>query len=369
MTPDFTHSPAHAEAQRVAAERRSAKTFLAWLGATFLVLSAMNIGMSLHFGAIAGDLARVGGFAERDYGPRVQQPAATIAPNTVALAEADVVILGDSFSNRLLWQGELEALTGKKTLTYQYGQVGCISNWLQWLKGQRLKPGAEVLIESVERSFVPRFSELVPCPNLRPVPVHRHIVAPSDIHWWDGGFSLDIVYQGRVLSNSLRMGAQATYRSGEVVNVALRNTQRFTNRRSDRLLYNADDEDKNDWSTTQISRAIANLREVQSRLAASGVDFRMLVMPDKSTVYRDDIAEPRIRPSSIARDAQAAGLFQFDMSACMRALAMQLPDFYLPDDQHTGVAGYRMVASSLAERRCTAPPTAYATEPPQSSGL
>jgi hypothetical protein len=360
MTPDFTHSPAHAEAQRAAAARRSARTFLAWLGATFVVLSTVNIGLSLHSGPIVGDLARVGGFAERDYAPQVRQPAPTIAPNTVALADADVVVLGDSFSNRLLWQGELEALTGKQTLTYQYGQVGCISNWLGWLQRQRLKPGAEVVIETAERSFVPRFSELVRCPAFPPTPVHRNLAAAADTPWWDTGYSLDIVYQGRVVSNSLRMGTQPSYRSGEVVNVALRDSQRFTNRRSDRLLYHVDDEGKNDWSAAQVASAIANLRAVQSRFAAAGIDFHMLVMPDKSTVYRDDIVEPRIRPSTITRDVHAAGLLAIDTTACLRALATQVPDFYLPDDTHTGVAGFRLVASSLAERRCAAPPTAYA---------
>jgi hypothetical protein len=320
----------------------------------------VNIGMSVRFGAIVGDLTRVGGFAERDYAPRVAQPAPTIAPNTVPLAEADLVILGDSFSNRLQWQGELEALTGKKTLTYQYGQVGCISNWLQWLQGQRLKPGAEVVIETAERSFVPRFSELVRCPALQPVPVHRHLAEASDTHWWDNGFSLDIVNQGRILVNTLRTGNQPAYRSGEVVNVALRNSQRFTNRRGDRLLYHVDDENKNDWSGEQVSRAVANLQAVQARFGAAGVGFRMLVMPDKSTVYRDDIAEPRIRPSTITRDVHAAGLLPIDMTACLRSLVLQVPDFYLPDDTHTGVAGFRLVASSLAERQCAAPPTAYA---------
>jgi hypothetical protein len=359
MTPDITHLPAHAEAQRAAAARRSARTFLAWLGATFAALSALNIGLSLHFGAIGGDLARVGGFAERDYAPRVKQPAPTIAPNTVALADADLVVLGDSFSNRLLWQGEFEAMTGKRTLTYQYGQAGCISNWLQWLQQQRLKPGAEVLVETVERSFVPRFSELVPCPAIVPAPMHRHLES-SDGSWWDNGFSLDIVNQGRILVNSVRLGSQPSYRSSKVVNIALHNSQRFTNRRSDRLLYDAEDEDKNDWSGAQIARAVANLQAQRDRFAARGVTLRALVVPDKSTVYRDDIAEPRIRASTIARDIHAAGLLPFDAASCLRMLAVQVPDFYLPDDMHIGVAGYRLLASSLAERQCTEPPTAVA---------
>lgn len=352
MTPDFARSPARTETQRVAAERRPARTFLVWLGATFTVLSAVNIGMSLHFGAIEGDLARVGGFTERDYAPRAQQPAPTLAPNTVALAEADVVILGDSFSKRLLWQGEFETLTGKQTLTYQYDHVGCVSNWLRWLQGQRLKPGAEVVIEIVERNFVPRFAELVRCPVFQPVAVHRDIVAPSDAGWWYSGFSLDIVNHGRILSNSLRLGMQASYRSGDVVNVALRNSQRFTNRRSDRLLYLVDDEGKNDWSPAQVARAVSNLQTVQARFAASGIKFRMLVIPDKSSVYRDDIVEPRIRASTITRDVHAADLLPIDTTTCLRTLAMQVPDFYLPDDQHTGVTGFRLLASSLAKGRC-----------------
>ena len=194
-------------------DTRPPATFLRWVAVTFVVIAASNIGLSLRFGPINGDLTRVGGFAERDYAPGTPQAPARIAPNTVDLADADVVVLGDSFSNKLLWQGELEALTGQRTLTFQYGQVGCISNWLRWLHGMKLKPGAQVIIESSERSFVARFNKMAECPKITPVPMHRRLET-GEKSWFDTGLSLDIVYQGRVLLNSLRLGKQDVYRAG-----------------------------------------------------------------------------------------------------------------------------------------------------------
>jgi len=195
------------------ADPRPALIFLRWAAVTFVLLAGVNIALSLRFGAIEGDLARVGGFAERDYRPGTPQVAARIAPNTVELADADVIVLGDSFSNKLLWQGELEALTGQRTLTFQYGQAGCISNWLQWLHTIKLKPGATVVLESSERGFVMRYNRMPPCPKIVPVPVHRHLSVAGSKSWFDSDFSLDIVYQGRVLLNSMRLKSQDAYRA------------------------------------------------------------------------------------------------------------------------------------------------------------
>jgi hypothetical protein len=339
-------------------DRRPPVLFIRWVAAVFVLLAAVNIALSLRFGPIEGDLARIGGFAERDYAPGRPQPAPTIAPNTVALEDADVIVLGDSFSNRLLWQGELEALTGQRTLTFQYGQAGCISNWLQWLHARKLKPGALVVIESAERSFVARFSQLSTCPQITPVPVHRHLGTAGDKSWFDGDFSLDIVYQVRVLLNSVRLRSQDAYRAGEVVNVALKRVDRFTDRRADRLLYHADDEGKNDWTTVQVTNALAVLSAERTAFEATGQKFGVLVMPDKSSVYRDDMVAPRVRAISVTRDLQAAGLADVDTLACFRSLATAMPDFYLPDDTHTGVAALRLLAASLAHGQCAAPPAA-----------
>jgi hypothetical protein len=337
------------------ADPKAPATFLRWVAMTFVLIAGINIGLSMRFGPIRGDLARVGGFAERDYEPGVPQASARIAPNTVDLADADVVVLGDSFSNKLLWQGELEALTGQRTLTFQYGQVGCISNWLRWLHGMKLKPGAQVIIESSERSFVARFNKMAECPRITPVPVHRHLET-GEKSWFDTGLSLDIVYQGRVLLNSLRLDKQDVYRAGETVNVALRRDDRFTDRRPDRLLYHVDDEGKNDWTPSQLANALAGLSAEKAAFAASGQRFSMLVMPDKSSVYRDDIVAPRIRPSSATRDLQAAGLFGMDTMTCFRTLATSMPDFYLPDDTHIGPNAFRLLAAALAHgQQCPAP--------------
>lgn len=354
MTP--TTPIAHASG---GSDRQAPLVFLRWVVVTFLLLGGVNVALSLRFGAIRGDLARVGGFAERDYQPGAPQADARIAPNTVALADADVIVLGDSFSNKLLWQGELEALTGQRTLTFQYGQSGCVSNWLQWLHAATLKPGATVLVESSERSFVSRYNQMAPCPKIVPVPVRRHLESGAK-SWFDTDISLDIVYQVRVLLNSVRLKSQDAYLSGEVVNVALKRNDRFTDHRADRLMYHIDDEGKNDWTSSQVASALSGLEAEKAAFAASGQKFAVLVMPDKSSVYRDDIVAPRIRSSTVTRDLAAAGLSSLDTLACFRSLAATLPDFYLPDDTHTGPEGFRLVAASLARGQCAAPPAAAA---------
>ena len=57
-------------------EYKAPATFLRWVLVTFVLVAALNIGVSLRFGAIKGDLTRVGGFAERDYQPGAPQAEA-----------------------------------------------------------------------------------------------------------------------------------------------------------------------------------------------------------------------------------------------------------------------------------------------------
>lgn len=351
-----TSPPLHQDAAS-----RPSLTFLRWVGVTFALIAALNIGLSLHFGAIGGDLARLGGFAERDYGPGVPQPAPKIAPNTVALADADIVVLGDSFSNRLLWQGEYEAMTGQRTLTFQYGEAGCISNWLRWMHEQKLKPGALVVVETVERNYVSRFAQLTTCPRVTPLPMRRHLGDANKKAWIDSGISLDIMYQLRVLMNSVRLGSQDAYRAGEAVNVVLKHADRFTNRRADRLLYHADDEVKDGWRPSQLASALAGLSAQRAAFEASGQRFEMLVIPDKSSVYRDDIVAPRMRAVALTHDLQQAGLWPLDTQQCFRSLALKVPDFYLPDDMHVGVTANRLIAASIAQRQCVGLPAAAAS--------
>lgn len=338
---------------------RSPVTFLLWVGATFAVIAAINIALSLRFGAIGGDLARLGAFAERDYAPREPQPAPRIAANTVALEDADIVVLGDSFSNRLVWQGELEAMTGQRTLTFQYGEAGCISNWLQWMHTQRLKPGALVVVETVERSYVSRFSQMSSCPKVTPLPMRRHFEVDKK-SWMDSGLSLDIVFQLRVLLNTARLGSQTSYRAGESVNAALKRSDRFTDRRADRLLYHADDETKDAWRVPQLEGAQARLAQERAAFEASGQRFLMLVIPDKSSVYLEDMVKPPMRAVTLTRDLQQAGLAPVDTRACFRSLATAVPDFYLPDDMHVGVNANRLLAAMIAQGRCVEPRAAPA---------
>jgi hypothetical protein len=97
----------------------------------------------------------------------------------------------------------------------------------------------------------------------------------------------------------------------------------------------------------------------------------MLVMPDKSSVYRDEIVAPRIRFSEATRALHEAGLFGMDTMACFRTLAAAQPDFYLPDDTHLGPDGFRRVAASLAQgQRCAVPAAAAgAASAPASAAL
>ena len=59
-----------------------------------------------------GDLTRVGKWTERDFGPNAAHPIIHVKANGRFLANPDIMVLGDSFSEKNLWQSVLSDQMG-----------------------------------------------------------------------------------------------------------------------------------------------------------------------------------------------------------------------------------------------------------------
>lgn len=328
---------------------RNSVIYIACFLGTAAVLFGVAIGLSLFFKPLSGDLTRIGRWSERDFGPtRVQSPPA-IRANGPLLTDQQILVLGDSFSHPNIWQSYLYESTKSDTLSFEFKDVGCIDNWVNWVVSQTALASKEVIIEIAERSFVPVFRNDRVC--ISGVPVASKATDKMPSAGLMQGISLDAIYLLQTTGNTLRMRWQAgRINSGEVVNVPLASPDLFSNRKAKRLLYYAEDDNKKSWTQQDITMAIETLKKIQNRLGK----FRLVVVvvPDKSTVYRPFVlgASDQSGYPDVFSALATSGVNSVDLLNLFREKVTTNIDLYLPNDTHLGPDGYRLMGAAIAER-------------------
>lgn len=328
---------------------RNFVVYVAWFSGTALMLLLAAVGLSLFFRPLSGDLTRIGKWSERDFGPTLLQASPVIRANGPLLAHQQILVLGDSFSHPNIWQSSLSASSKLDTLSFEFKDVGCIDNWVNWVTAQAVSDVQTVIIEVAERSFVPVFRSDRRC--VSSIPVASGTADKTRSTSLMRGITLDAIYLAQTAANTLRMRWQAgRINSGEAVNVPLSNANLFSNIRANRLLYYAEDDSKKSWTRQDIAAAVENLQKIQGRLGK--MRLIVAVVPDKSTVYRpymlDRAAEAEY--PDIFTSIAASGADLVDLRSVFQKNAASTIDLYLPNDTHLSPSGYRMMASAIAER-------------------
>lgn len=135
------------------------------LFAIFFILTIPIVWISLPFTNFSGDLTRVGKLAERDFAwtkRQVEIPSNLLKSSPID--EADVLVVGDSFSAGLIWQSVLVG-KGYKVATITWPDVGLIcQNFITQIKSAGFK-GRFLIIETVERGAQARISDSSNCKN------------------------------------------------------------------------------------------------------------------------------------------------------------------------------------------------------------
>lgn len=322
---------------------------LYFLGPVAVIAGSAAV-LSAVFQPLSGDLTRTGSYAERDFGWNARQPVVHINPNGRAAADPDVLVLGDSFSRLNIWQSALASRGKGGMLTFAYAEAGCIRNWANHALAQ---PSVRtVVVESVEREFIKRFSDLVPC---RAAPPAALEVPTSDTavvrETWPPTPHLAYTYVTALHTLQMAMDAR-TLVGHRVVNAPLRaGCARFSSRRADRLLYYAEDDDKLNWTPQQLAAAVANIAQLQQEFTARGKNFIFVLIPDKSSAYRDclldDAHADQRRGVNPTQTLIAAGVHTPDLLRVFQQNLNQVVDLYLPDDTHLSSAGFLLMADQL----------------------
>ena len=309
------------------------------------LITAIFLGMSLYLDPIEGDLTRIGGLSENSFGWTKAQP--TIAAellNNSPLSEADIAVIGDSFSAFLVWQTKLVE-DGFKVNSALSHDVPWCSDMGDALR-QSGFTGKYVIIESAERFFQDNLNN-----QCRKSPPHKALSlglagAPAvnrttQHSLVDSGTNFGVGWSIKVFFYELFLKAKAANPKPELISLGhvkainLGDCRLFSNMLCQfGLFYDQD-------LAAQSFRSLDRVLEINKNLAQNGILAIWVVIPDKSTVYLDYGAYHKHPYVNIWQElAKHPELNSVNLGELFRQEAQTTQDFYLPNNTHLGTAGY-----------------------------
>lgn len=325
------------------------RRYLLYFTAFVSVMLLPTAFLSWLFEPINGDLTRIGHYSELDFGWNGTQPVIPLAENGVLITEPGILVLGDSFSRENAWQSALARKLNRSILSFHYAQAGCIKNWIEYA---RQSSAGTVAIEVVERDFVDRFRDLPACKSPPPLPFSAGpTTTPAVRSTWPPELHIWRTY--RVAVNTLRTALHPDSAvRGSVINAPInKQCAKFSNRRSDRMLYYPLDENKTHWKHEDITRAISNVIRLQTQFSALGKKLVVIVVPDKLSVYQDCMINDRDgaarKQVNVTKSLIAAGGNTPDLLRAFQENAGEIVDLYSPNNTHLSTSGYMFMAENL----------------------
>jgi hypothetical protein len=340
------------------------------LGSAFVAILAVVWGIASWLQPIDGDLARVGGYAENDFGYR--SPQAVFEKNLFKVATSlseydkpyDIVLLGDSFSvdqvkRRFGWQNFFINRTGLSMIVFDTRRFWPVEIYES--PAFKKYPPKVFVFESVERYLYERvayFSGMTPTPaapasessdlfaNATPprLPLHEELPNPHP------GFDPDHVL------GHLGAGMQRhIHLNNQVVEIPLAKKGLFSSPNDTDMLVYFDEFKKQTLSESDYSKLRAGAEIFQKIIESNGITrFVLLVAPDKSSTFAPYLKNAdQATANLIAELAEnpALPVPRTDL-VLSRAVAGGQQDIYLPNDSHWGSLGHKLFAQTLADYLC-----------------
>jgi hypothetical protein len=333
-----------------AAGRTWLRIFLA-----FFIVSAAMLALAICTPLPHGDLSRIGRIDDKVFTwTRAQPVVPAELQRSVAVADADVVVVGDSFSVGLVWQSRLvKAGYRVATVHWDDAEPHC-KDFPGWLQGQGFH-GKWVIFQTVERAIDRRVHANSDCaghhrpastayatPPLGALPV---TAGPNwKTQFTTGVVSLVNTYRARTTERSI------VFWNGARVDFVKDGCSLFSHAYCDRVLVLIDDERERRFESDMLEPMKA-----WSAVYSGRANVLWLVVPNKSSIY----LHPEGSIDAGARLA-ASGLGP-DLFSTLRALRTGIVDLYLPDDTHLSTTGFERlgdIALEWIQRREAAPATA-----------
>jgi hypothetical protein len=325
---------------------KSARTWLFIFGAGFLVCYALLVA-SLLTPIPYGDLTRIGRISEVEFGwQKAPPPIPDADVKASSIQDADVLVIGDSFSVRYAWQSQLVG-AGYRVATTHWDNTGPVcSDFSSWLAKSGFK-GKVVVLESIERLLEDRIEKAEACKTMehdfKPVPPpFENPSRPKP------GFQLD--WDAQLLSGWLTFkNTREIMRSNSWTNtpdawgplidarVVPEGCKQFSHKACDKLLMTAEDR-VNAKLSVKSARFMASF-------AAQSAPYRVLwmVIPNKSTVYLDQHHADEFRA---AFNPLGVGPDLFELAAQNR---FKVTDLFPANETHVSTAGYLVLGRRMLE--------------------
>lgn len=297
----------------------------------------------LPWANFAGDMTRMAMLPESMFARTKEQPVINRNDmRSAAWEDAEVLVIGDSFSMAQAWQSVFNQ-HGKRVRTESWGNINKLcGDMSEWVRSKGFN-GKYIVIESAEMNFEARLADSLECQHtiyhpLRSVAVTSQPALPDlKSNRYSGRMSVGI----RTAWNAFeyeRMSRKSDFKHwdmpGDVwVERLAEGCDLFTHARCNDVLFY-----KKFRASDLGDNVLRDMKMVNTRL--NGYTVVWAVIPDKSTVYlrQDkrfwDEAERRFGAPNLLR------LYR-------QALHNKTVDLYLGNDTHVSTAGYLLLGNEL----------------------
>lgn len=314
--------------------------------------------MEAYFGTLYGDLTRIGQLDEGDFGWQMQQPSVSIELlKSYALDEADILIIGDSFSYGLIWQSRL-ITAGFKPSTLKWADLkpcGLGQNLGEVIRQAGFK-GRHVVIESIEHGFQNRMGSTCNLsshikgatytgfPPATAPPIDHLPISPNSeplggewaIHALINKIKLAYFFEPS--TKYLEFGKTRTRV------VSLDGCNLFSNKLCNYGLFYGHDFDK------QTFRSIDNVITINRDLQKLNLETIWLVVPDKATVYLGYGTLNANRYVNIWDEfAKQTELAAPNLGKAFTQQGKLMKDFYKPNDTPLSTQGYLYLGDLMVD--------------------
>lgn len=320
--------------------RFSFKEYSLYVGSVFIITAIVMCGGEFYFGSLEGDLARLGGLPERDFGWQEPQPLIQAKNlHSYPLAEADVLVIGDSFSASLVWQSQL-VLGGLKPSTLHWSDVKLCDGDFGEVVRQSGFRGRYVIIEAVERTIQGRMRSICKKGSrLNKSGEYSSSPPPtSQTNFLLKGDRLGVKRVIEAIVNKFRYTYQSSsYKEFDTVRMILTEggCSLFSNRMCNYGLYYFEDFSK------ETFKSVDNVLSINKNIGKEGMQTIWLVVPDKSTIY---IGYGKYNLSSyvnvweILRESGDLNVPNLGEEFIKKSRLIK--DFYAPNNTHLSPNGY-----------------------------
>lgn len=329
-----------------------AKLWLRIFLSGFVVIVALLL-VTLNTPAFYGDMTRIGLLSETAFGWKIEPPV--VDPKYLAaspVSEADILVIGDSFSMSNRWQSELTR-AGYKVATMFWGQTNerLCDDFDTWLAQGGFK-GKLVIVESVERLLNDRLVSTQTCKTtarpltagLKPFFEPLHEVPKPGLNW-DGKLTSGLFIFNNT-RNAARSDGPLLVNKRILVRPVPDGCSLFSHQLCDKVpFWPADDENG--------ELTVENAAQMKAFAAAHPQHpILWMVIPNKTTVYvKPEHSKDFV--TALLRDGLGPDLFSWGL-----AQKTLVRDFFFPNDTHISMQGQLVLGRRMLEavRQLLPPP-------------